>query len=107
LKVLPLTKNRFHRLSLICKSNLPPSLQALGGIQLDDIDEDVISVVGNAPRASATTSSGLAIGIHGARIRWKEIWKSGSNIWKAKKSGMVGRPTVPDFSQQKVKKSAL
>jgi hypothetical protein len=102
LKVLPLTKNCFHRLSLICKSNLPPSLQAL-----DDIDEDVVSVVGNAPRASATTSSGLAIGIHGARIRWIEIWKSGSKIWKAKKSGMVGRPTVPDFSQQKVKKLAL
>jgi len=30
-----------------------------------------------------------------------EIW-----IWKAKKSGTVGRPTVPDFLQ-KVKKLAL
>jgi hypothetical protein len=68
----------------------------------------------------------LAIGVHGARIRccfqversvlstkhgnalkiWKEIWKSGSKIWKAKKSGSVGWPPDPDFSQ-KVKKSAL
>jgi hypothetical protein len=41
-----------------------------------------------------------------ARIKWKEIWKSGSKIWKAKKSGTVGRPTVPDFSQ-KDKKEAM
>jgi hypothetical protein len=38
-----------------------------------------------------------------ARIKWKEIWKSGSEIWKAKKSGTVGGP---DFSQ-KDKKEAM
>jgi hypothetical protein len=41
------------------------------------------------------TSSGLAIGVHGARIRWKEIWKSGNldlegqkiwNGWPANRS---------------------
>jgi hypothetical protein len=39
-----------------------------------DTDEDVVSVVGNAPSASDTTSLGLAIVIHGARISWKKIW---------------------------------
>jgi hypothetical protein len=48
-------------------SNPPPSLQALGEILFDDIDEDVISVVGNTYRASDTTYSGLAIGVYGAR----------------------------------------
>jgi hypothetical protein len=51
------------------------------------------------------TSSGLAIGVHGSRIRWKEIWKSGFKIWKAKKSGTVGRPTVPDFLQKVIKEA--
>jgi len=44
------------------------------------------------------------MGIHrkfGRKSGNLEIW-----IWKAKKSGTVGRPTVPDFLQ-KVKKSAL
>jgi hypothetical protein len=54
---------------LIWKSDPPPSLQALGEILFYNIDEDVVSVVGNTPRASATTSSGLATGVHGARIR--------------------------------------
>jgi hypothetical protein len=36
-------------------------------------DEDVVLVVGNAPSASNTTSLGLAIVIHGARISWKKI----------------------------------
>jgi hypothetical protein len=71
-------KNCLHRLSLIHKSDRPPSLQALGEIQLDNLDEDVVSVVGDAPRASATTSSGLAFGVHRARIRRKEIRKSGN-----------------------------
>jgi hypothetical protein len=38
-----------------------------------DTDEDVVSVVGNAPSASNTTSLGLAFVIHGARISWKKI----------------------------------
>ena len=51
-----------------------------------DIDEDVIFLVGNALRASDTTSSGLAIGIHGHRISWREIWKSGNlEIWEGRK----------------------
>ena len=87
--------NCLHRLSLIRKSDRPPLLQALGEIQLDNLDEDVVSVVWDAPRASATTSSGLAIDVHGARIRWKEIWKSGNldlegekiwNGWPASRS---------------------
>jgi hypothetical protein len=43
------------------QSDPPPSLQALGEILFDIIDEDVISVVGNTPRASDATYSGLAI----------------------------------------------
>jgi hypothetical protein len=46
----------------------PPSLQALGEILFDSIDEDVIFVIGNTPRASDTTYLGLDIGVHGARI---------------------------------------
>ena len=30
----------------------------------------------------------------------EKVWKSGSKIWKFKKSGTVGRPTVPDFSRK-------
>jgi hypothetical protein len=108
-KVLPPTKNCLHRLSLIRQSGPPPTLQALGEILFDAINEDVISVVGDASRASATNSFGLAISVHGARIRWKEIWKSGNLeiwIWKANKSGTVGRPTVPAFLH-KVRKSQI
>jgi len=35
-----------------------------------------------------------------------EIWKPGNLDLEGQKSGMVGRPTVPDFLQ-KIKKSAL
>jgi len=88
-------KNCLHRLSLIRKSDCSPSLQALGEILLNNLNDDFVSVVGDAPRASATASSGLAIGIHGTRIRWKEIWKSGNldlegqqiwNGWPANRS---------------------
>jgi hypothetical protein len=61
-KVLPPTKSRLHRLTLICNSNLPPSLQTLGEIQLYNTDEDVISVIGSADRSSGTLSPGLVIG---------------------------------------------
>jgi hypothetical protein len=37
-------------------------------------DENIVLVVGNTPSASNTTSLGLAIVIHGARISWKKIW---------------------------------
>ena len=67
-KVLPPTKSRLHRLLLICKSNPPPSLQALGEILFNNTYEDVVSVAGNTPRASATTSSGLAIGVHSGQF---------------------------------------
>jgi hypothetical protein len=43
----------------------------------------------------------MALEYDGKKSGNLEIW-----IWKAQKSGTVGRPTVPDFSQ-KVKKSAL
>jgi hypothetical protein len=72
-------------------SDPPPSLQALGEILFDNIDEDVVSVVGNTPRVSDAAYSGLAIverselstlhmGIHRKSGR-----KSGSKIWQAKK----------------------
>jgi hypothetical protein len=38
-----------------------------------DTDENVVWVVGNAPSALDTTSLGLAIVIHGARISWKKV----------------------------------
>jgi hypothetical protein len=67
-KVLPSAKSSLIRLSLICKSYLPPCLQALGEHPLDNIDKDVIFVVGHAHRASRTTYSAFAIGFHGAGI---------------------------------------
>ena len=63
-KVLPPTKSRLHRLSLIRNSDLPPSLQVLGEIQLDNTDEDVVSVIGSANRTSGATSPCLVIGVH-------------------------------------------
>jgi hypothetical protein len=57
-----------HDLLWLGHSDPPPSLQALGEILFDDVDEDVIFVVGNTYRASDTTYSGLTIGVHGARI---------------------------------------
>jgi hypothetical protein len=72
-KVLPPTKNCLHRLSLIRSSDHPPSLQALGEIQLDNLDEDVVFVIRGANGESGTTSPSLAIGVHGARISWENI----------------------------------
>jgi hypothetical protein len=40
---------------LVLKSDLPPALQALGEKPLNDIDEDVVLVVADAGRASATS----------------------------------------------------
>jgi hypothetical protein len=82
-------------------SDPPPSLQALGEILFDNIDEDVISVVGNTPRASDATYSGLAIierselsTTHGNTWTiWQEIWIQ--NL--AGQKNLVGRPTDPDF----------
>ena len=53
--ILPTAKNRFVGLSLVLKSDLPPALQALGEKPLNDIDEDVVLVVADASRASATS----------------------------------------------------
>jgi hypothetical protein len=64
-KVLPSPKSNLKRLSLVHYSNLPPSLQATGEMPLSDIDEDIIFIVGHTPRASSTTSLGLAFGVHG------------------------------------------
>ena len=58
-KVLPLAKSRLKRLSLICKGNLSPCLLALGEMPLDDLNEDVIFVIGYTTNVSATTSSGF------------------------------------------------
>jgi hypothetical protein len=64
LEVLPSAKSSLARLSLVFSSNLPPCLQALGEQPLDDVDDDVIFVVGDTPSASNTTSLGSAIGVH-------------------------------------------
>jgi hypothetical protein len=64
-----------------------------------DIDEDVNFLVGNALRASDTTSSGLAIGIHGHRISWREIWKSG-NLGRPKNLETVDRPQFQIFRKK-------
>jgi hypothetical protein len=50
----------------VYSSNLHASLQALGEIPLDDIDDNFILVVVHATRVSATIYLGLVIGIHGA-----------------------------------------
>jgi hypothetical protein len=64
LKVLPLAKSSLVRHSLVFSSNLPPCLQALGEQLLNNVDDDVIFVFGDAPSASNTTSLGLAISVH-------------------------------------------
>jgi hypothetical protein len=79
-KVLPSAKIELVRLSLILKSDHIPSLQTLGEIPLDNLDEDVIFVIRGANRASGTTSPGLAIGVHGARISWKIIFWTRLNL---------------------------
>ncbi len=63
-KVLPLAKSSLARLSLVLSSDLPPSLQAKGEQPLDNVDDDVVFVVEDAPSMSDMTSLGLAIGIH-------------------------------------------
>jgi hypothetical protein len=64
LKVLPSAKSSLARLSLVFSSNLPPCLQALGEQLLNDVDDDVVFVVGDAPSASKLTFLGLDISIH-------------------------------------------
>jgi hypothetical protein len=56
-KVLPSAKRKLVRLSLILKSDCIPSLQALGEIPLDNLDEDVVFVIRGAKGASGTTTS--------------------------------------------------
>jgi hypothetical protein len=63
-KVLPSAKSSLARLSLVLSSDLPLCLQALGEHPLDNVDDDVIFVVGDVLSASNTTSLGLAIGVH-------------------------------------------
>ena len=46
-------------LYLILTGNLSPCLQALGEMPLDDLNEDLISVIGYTTNASATASSGF------------------------------------------------
>jgi hypothetical protein len=63
-KVFPLAKISLARLSLVLSSNLPPCLQALGEQPLNNVDDDVIFLVGDAPNTSEMTSLGLAIDVH-------------------------------------------
>jgi hypothetical protein len=50
-----------HDLLWLGHSDPPQSLQALAEMLFDNIDEDVIFVVGNTPRASNATYLSLAI----------------------------------------------
>jgi hypothetical protein len=72
-RILPLAKRTLVRLYLILKSDRIPSLQALGEITLHNLNEDVVFVIRSAKGASGTTSLGLAIGVHGARISCKKL----------------------------------
>ncbi len=63
-KALPSAKSSLAGLSLVLSSNLPPCLQAMGEHPLDNVDDDVVFVVGGAPSVSGTISLGLAIGVH-------------------------------------------
>jgi hypothetical protein len=115
-KVLPLAKSSLARLSLVLSSDLPPCHQALGEHLLDDVDDDVVFVVGDAPSMSDTTSLGLAIGVHDLNMQsfviiqlspkgltrqrnTKKIWIKTKKSGSQKKSGLVGRPTNPDLLQ--------
>jgi hypothetical protein len=69
LKVFPSVKSSLTRLSLVLSSNLPPCLQALGEQPLDNVDDDVVFVVGDAPSTSDTTFLGLAISVHDLNMR--------------------------------------
>jgi hypothetical protein len=59
MKVLPSVKSTLVSLSLIRKGNLSPCLQAPGEMPLDDLNEDVIFVIGYTTNVSATTSLGF------------------------------------------------
>jgi hypothetical protein len=72
-KVLPSAKSQLIRLHLILSGDCIPSLQALGEIPLNNLDEDVVFVIRGPKGASGTTSSGLATGVHGGRMSWKNI----------------------------------
>jgi hypothetical protein len=51
---------------LVGKSNHPPSLKTFREILLDDINEEVISVIRDASSASCALLTVFAIGVHGA-----------------------------------------
>jgi hypothetical protein len=73
-QVLSTAKSCLSRLSLVCHSNLPPSLQALGELRLDDINEDVIFVIASTQRTATMSYLGLVIGVHGVMINLEKIW---------------------------------
>jgi hypothetical protein len=118
LKVLPSAKSSLAGLSLVLSSNLPPCLQATGEQLLDNVDGDVVFVVGDTPSMSDMTSLGLAIGIHDLnmhailchhtvishRIDPTEEFIINLNQNKKKsgwqkESGSVGQPTNPVLLQ--------
>jgi hypothetical protein len=67
-QVFSTAKSCLSRLSLVCQSNLPPSLQTLGEMLLNDTNENVVFVIASA-RRTATNSLGLVIGIHGVTMQ--------------------------------------
>jgi hypothetical protein len=74
MQVLSTAKSCLSRLSLVCQSNLPPSLQALGEMLLNNTNENVFFLIASA-RRMATISSGLVIGVHGVTIQNSGIKK--------------------------------
>jgi hypothetical protein len=68
MQVLSTVKSCLSGLSLVCHSDPPPSLQALGEILLNKTNENVVFVIASAWR-TAMNSSGLVIGVHGVRIK--------------------------------------
>jgi hypothetical protein len=67
-QVLSTAQSCLSILSLVCQSDLPPSLQALGEMLLNDTNKNVIFVIAST-RRTATNSSGLVIGVHGITIQ--------------------------------------
>jgi hypothetical protein len=75
-QVLSTAKSCLSRLSLVCQSNLPPSLQALGEMLLDNINENVVFYNCKRPEDGHKL---LGIG-------YQRPWRNDTKLWnKVKK----------------------
>jgi hypothetical protein len=101
MQVLSTAKSCLSRLSLVCQSTPPPSLQALGEMLLDNTNENVIFVIAST-RRMAPNSSGLVIGVHGVTIQNSGIKKKNRFRPRSNLDRLDGQPI--QIRQKKTKK---